>query len=151
MHFDVWAIPIGAFAVAIVAIVSGVLSEANRQRLTAEQRMAMVARGMPVADIDKLLTRANVDGKPVKDPMQSVANTRRTAIVLISSGIGLALFFIVLSIIVGQRDVLAGAAVGLIPLAVGIGFLIDYHLQKRDLSRFGLEVGPVDQRSNNPF
>jgi hypothetical protein len=146
MHFDVWAIPVGAFAVAIVAIVSGVLSEANRQRLTAEQRMAMVARGMPASDIDKLLTKANVDGKPAKDPMQSLANTRRTAIVLISSGIGLALFFIVLSIIVGQRDVLAGAAVGLIPLAVGAGFLIDYRLQKRDLSRFGLEVGPADNR-----
>jgi hypothetical protein len=42
--------------------------------------------------------------------------------------------------------VLAGAAVGLMPLAVGIGFVIDYHLQKRDLSRFGLEVGPADNR-----
>jgi hypothetical protein len=146
MHFDVWAIPIGAFAVAIVAIVSGVVNEAQRQRLTAEQRMAMVARGMPVEDIDKLLTKANVDGKPVKDPLQSVANTRRIAIVLISSGIGLALFFIVLSLIVTERDVLAGAAVGLMPLAVGVGFLIDYHLQKRDLSRFGLEVGPADHR-----
>jgi hypothetical protein len=146
MHFDVWAIPIGAFAVAIVAIVSGVVNEAQRQRLTAEQRMAMVARGMRVEDIDKLLTKANVDGKPVKDPLQSVANTRRIAIVLISSGIGLALFFIVLSLIVTERDVLAGAAVGLMPLAVGVGFLIDYHLQKRDLSRFGLEVGPADHR-----
>jgi hypothetical protein len=93
-----------------------------------------------------LLTKANVDGKPVKDPLQSVANTRRIAIVLISSGIGLALFFIVLSLIVTERDVLAGAAVGLMPLAVGVGFLIDYHLQKRDLSRFGLEVGPADHR-----
>jgi hypothetical protein len=146
MHFDVWAIPIGAFAVAIVAIISGVVGDTQRQRLKAEQRMAMVARGMPADDIDKLLTKATVDGKPVKDPMQSLANTRRTAIVLISSGIGLALFFIVLAFIVGQRDVLAGAAVGLMPLAVGVGFVIDYHLQKRDLSRFGLEVGPADTR-----
>jgi hypothetical protein len=146
MHFDVWAVPIGAFAVAIVAIISGVVGEGNRQRLTAEQRMAMVARGMPADDIDKLLTKAIVDSRPVKDPMQSLANTRRTAIVLISSGIGLALFFILLSFIVSERDVLAGAAVGLMPLAVGIGFVIDYYLQKRDLSRFGLEVGPTDQR-----
>jgi hypothetical protein len=146
MHFDVWAVPIGAFAVAIVAIISGVVGEGNRQRLTAEQRMAMVARGMPADDIDKLLTKAIVDSRPVKDPMQSLANTRRTAIVLISSGIGLALFFILLSFIVSERDVLAGAAVGLMPLAVGIGFVIDYHLQKRDLSRFGLEVGPADHR-----
>jgi hypothetical protein len=145
MHFDVWAIPIGAFAVAIVAIVSGVVSEGNRQRLTAEQRMAMIARGMPADDIDRLLTKAIVDSRPVKDPMQSLANARRTAIVLISSGIGLALFFIVLAYILSERDVLAGAAVGLMPLAVGIGFVIDYYLQKRDLSRFGLEVGPTDQ------
>ena len=131
---------------AIVAIISGVMGEANRQRLTAEQRMAMVARGMPADDIDKLLTKAIVDSKPVKDPMQSLANARRTAIVLISSGIGLALFFILLSFILTERDVLAGAAVGLMPLAVGVGFVIDYHLQKRDLSRFGLEVGPVDNR-----
>jgi len=132
--------------VAIVAIVSGVVSEGNRQRLTAEQRMAMIARGMPADDIDRLLTKAIVDSRPVKDPMQSLANARRTAIVLISSGIGLALFFIVLAYILSERDVLAGAAVGLMPLAVGIGFVIDYNLQKRDLSRFGLEVGPTDQR-----
>lgn len=146
MHFDVWAIPIGAFVVAIVAIVSGVVGDAQRQRLKAEQRMAMVARGVPVNDIDKLLSKASGDGRPVRDPLQSLANTRRTAIVLISTGVGLALFFVVLSIVVDVRDVLCGAAVGLIPLAIGVGFLIDYNLQKRDLSRFGLEVGPADNR-----
>jgi hypothetical protein len=70
-----------------------------------------------------------------------LGNARRTGIVLVSVGIGLTLFFITLSYIVGERDVLAGAAVGIIPLAIGIGFFIDYHLQKRELSRFGLEVG----------
>ena len=146
MHFDVWAVPIGAFVVAIVAIISGVVGEAHRQRLKAEQRMAMIARGMSADDIDKLLGKASGDGKPVRDPLQSLANTRRTAIVLVSTGVGFALFFIVLSIVVNERDVLAGAAVGLIPLAIGVGFLIDYNLQKRDLSRFGLEVGAADHR-----
>jgi hypothetical protein len=51
------------------------------------------------------------------------------------------LFFITLSVIAQERDVLAGAAVGIIPLAIGIGFFVDYHLQKRELSRFGLEIG----------
>jgi hypothetical protein len=37
--------------------------------------------------------------------------------------------------------VLAGAAAGLIPLAIGVGFFVDYNLQKRELARFGLEVG----------
>jgi len=50
-------IPLGAFVVAIVAIVAGIVGEGHRQRLRAEQRMAMVARGMSADDIDKLLVR----------------------------------------------------------------------------------------------
>ena len=96
---------------------------------------------MSADDIDKLLSKSDDDGKPAKDPIQSLANTRRTAIVLISSGAGLILFFLVLAWIVSDHEVLSGAAVGLIPLTIGVGFLIDYNLQKRDLSRFGLEVG----------
>jgi hypothetical protein len=107
--------------------------------------MAMVARGMSAEDIDKLLGKASDDVKPVKDPLQSLANTRRAAIVLISSGVGLILFFLLLTWIVNEHEVLSGAAVGFIPLAIGVGFVIDYKLQKRDLSRFGLEVGRSDQ------
>jgi hypothetical protein len=140
-HFSPIMIPLGALLVAIVAIVAGVAGEANRVRLRAEQRMAMVARGMSADDIDKLLGNRSAD-KPVKDPVQSVATTRRIAIVLISTGIGLVLFFLVLAWILSVHEVLSGAAAGLIPLTIGIGFLIDYNLQKRDLSRFGLEAGP---------
>jgi hypothetical protein len=140
-HVNVFMIPLGAFAVAIVAIVAGIMGEAHRQRLKADQRLAMVARGMSAEDIDKLLGKTNEDGKRVRDPIQSLVNTRRTAIILISSGVGLMLFFFCLMIVVSEHDVLAGACVGLIPLAIGVGFLIDYKLQKRDLSRFGLEVG----------
>ena len=61
-------VPLGAFAVAIVAIVSGVAGEAQRQKLKAEQRMAMVARGMNADDIDKLLSKANDDSKPSERP-----------------------------------------------------------------------------------
>lgn len=135
-------VPLGAFAVAIVAIVASVAGEANRLRLRADQRLAMVARGMSADDIDKLLGRSNGDSKPARDPLQSLATTRRIAIVLISSGIGLILFFAVLAWILVQHEVLSGGAVGLIPLAIGVGFVIDYKLQKRDLSRFGLEPGP---------
>jgi hypothetical protein len=136
-----YAVPLGAFAVGIVAIIAGAVSAQHREKLKADQRMAMVARGMNADDIDKLLGKNSVDGKPWKDPMQSLRNTRRTAIVLISSGLGLMLFFFVLAWIVQEHEVLSGAAVGLIPLCIGAGFLIDYNLQKRDLARFGLEVG----------
>jgi hypothetical protein len=83
----------------------------------------------------------NEEKPPVKDPLRSLSNARRTGIVLVSVGLGLTLFFVALSFILQERDVLSGAAVGIIPLAIGIGFFIDYNLQKRELSRFGLEVG----------
>jgi len=143
-HWSPFMIPLGAFVVAIVAIVSGVMSEAHRQRLKADQRLAMVARGMNADDIDKLLGKSNTDGRRVRDPLQSLANTRRTAIVLISSGVGVILFFLALRLILEEHDVLAGAPIGLVPLAIGVGFLIDYQLQKRDLSRYGLEIGQAD-------
>jgi hypothetical protein len=143
MHMDFrlgpFLVPLGAFLVAIVAIVAGVMQEAARVRLKAEQRMAMIARGMSVDDIEKLLGKKD-DVPAPKDPLRTLANTRRWGIVLISSGVGLILFFVSLTWIVGEHDVLAGAAVGLIPLAVGAGFIVDYKMLKRDFSRFSLEA-----------
>jgi hypothetical protein len=136
-HWSPFMIPLGAFLVGIVAIVSGVVGGAYKQRLKTEQRLAMLARGMSAGDIEKVLS---ADGRAAKDPLQGIANTRRTAIVLISTGVGIMLFFLVLAWIVNEHHVLSGGAIGLIPISIGVGFLIDYNLQKRDLSRFGLEV-----------
>src|ERR1043165_2390843 len=113
-------IPLGAFVVAIVAIVSGIWSDANNKRIRADQRMAMLARGMSIEDIEKVLGKANDADRPPKDPLRSLSNARRAGIVLVSSGIGIMLFFISLEIILREREVLSGAAVGLIPLAIGI-------------------------------
>ena len=133
-------IPLGAFVVAIVAIAGGIWSDIHNKRIRADQRMAMLARGMSIDDIEKILGKASDPDRAPKDPLRSLSNARRTGIVLVSSGIGLMLFFITLCVIVRERDVLAGAAVGLIPLAIGIGFFVDYNLQKRELSRFGMEI-----------
>jgi hypothetical protein len=127
--------------VGIVAIVSGVTGGAYKQRLKTEQRLAMLARGMSASDIEKVLS---ADGRAAKDPLQGIASTRRTAIVLISTGVGIMLSFLVLAWIVNEHEVLSGGAFGLIPLSIGVGFFIDYTLQKRDLSHFGLEVGRAE-------
>lgn len=133
-------IPIGAFVVAIVAIVSGIWSQAQARRVKAEQRMLMLSRGMSVTEIEKLLGSNEEEARPPRDPLRSLSNARRTGIVLVSTGIGLMLSFITLTAILHHRAVLAGAALGFVPLAIGIGFFIDYNLQKRELSRFGMEV-----------
>ncbi len=134
-------IPLGAFLVAIVGIIAGIWSDGHKTRVRAEQRMAMVARGMSVPEIERLLgTKAEEGRLPAKDPLRSLGNARRAGIILVSVGVGLILFFLILTEIVRVREVLSGAAAGLIPLAIGVGFFIDYYLQKRELSRFGLEV-----------
>jgi hypothetical protein len=140
-HWSPFMIPLGAFVVAIVAIVAGIMSEAHKQRLRAEQRMTMIARGMSVDDIDKLLGGPGEDSRPAKDPLRSLGNARRTAISLISVGVGLVLFGLLLTWIVQEHDVLVVAAAGLIPGAIGVGFGVDYYLQKRELTHFGLEIG----------
>ncbi len=134
-------IPLGAFLVGIIAIIAGVAGGAYKQRLKTEQRLAMLARGMSAADIERVLS---AEGKSAKDPIQGLANTRRTAIVLISTGVGVMLSFIVLAWVVNDHEVLSGGAFGLIPLSIGVGFFIDYMMQKRQLAHFGLEVGRAD-------
>lgn len=146
-------VPLGAFVVAIVAIVSGAMGQAHARRMKAEQRMAMLQRGMTVEQIDQLLKHGREDDEDgalrIKDPMRSLGNARRTAVILTSIGLGFIVFGWVLTEILRVREVLAVSAVGLIPLAIGIGFFVDYNLQQRELSRFGLEVGadsPANQR-----
>ena len=140
-HLSPFMVPLGAFVVGIVAIVAGVAGGGYKQRLKTEQRLAMLARGMSAADIEKVLS---AEGKSAKDPLQGLASTRRTAIVLISTGIGVMLSFLVLAWIVNDHEVLSGGAFGLIPLSIGVGFFIDYVMQKRELAHFGLEVGRPD-------
>jgi hypothetical protein len=40
--------------------------------------------------------------------------------------------------IIAHEQLIASSAAGLIPLAIGIGFLFDYNMQRRELSHFGL-------------
>jgi hypothetical protein len=143
-------IPIVALLIPIVAIIAAAYNQAQQRRLRSDQQMAMIARGVPLAEIEAFMQRtAPVDQeeRPIKDPMRSLANARRTATVLISLGIGLISFLLIFGGVmfahVNQTAgwaLIACSAAGLIPLAIGIGFLFDYNLQKRELSRFGLEV-----------
>ena len=133
-------IPLAGIGVAIVAVIGGVVSQMHSARIKADQRMALIARGHTAAEIEGFLKTSKDDERTVKDPMRSLGNARRTAVVLISLGLGLVAFFSLIAFIVRQREVFTGAACGLIPLFIGIGFVVDYQLQKREMSRFGLEI-----------
>ncbi|QHN02301.1 hypothetical protein FTO74_02120 [Granulicella sp. WH15] len=133
-------IPLGAFAVAIVAIVAGIMSQAHANRLRSQDRMALLARGVPIPDIERLLKRQEEALQAPKNPLRSLGNARRAAVVLISVGIGLIVFFTSLAAILRVREILTGAAAGLIPLAIGLGFVVDYWMQRREFEKFSSEL-----------
>jgi hypothetical protein len=120
--------------------VAGIYSEMRNKELRSQERIAMLQRGVPLADIERMMIAANEEEKKVRDPLRSLAIARRTSMILFSSGLGLVLFGLVLYMILEVRPVLIVPATGLINLCIGTGFLIDYNMQKRELSRFGMEV-----------
>jgi Flp pilus assembly protein TadB len=149
-----YIVPIAVFIWLAVVGVAKIIGQAHSQRLKAEQRMAMVQRGMTAEQIATVLQpekdREEEEVAKTKDPLRSLSNARRAGIVLVSTGLGLTAFGWLLALIVGDHEVLVVAAAGLIPLAIGIGFFVDYSLQKRELARFGLEVAADLPPSNLP-
>jgi hypothetical protein len=137
-------VPVAGVVWLTIMGISSMVGKAHSQRLKADQRMAMLQRGMSAEQIAQILQPEESgecgQGARTKDPLRSLANARRAGVVLVSIGIGLSIFGFVLSTILQVREVLAVSATGLIPLAIGVGFFVDYSLQKRELARFGLEV-----------
>ena len=116
----------------------GIYSEMDQKRVRSQERMTLLARGMSIDDIERL--QRQVQNEDVADPVRKMNNIRLTVLSLFGSGAGLVLFGLLLSAILQMRVLLIVAAAGLIPIAIGAGFWIDYKLQARDLARFGLEV-----------
>jgi hypothetical protein len=145
-----FTVAIAAMFIPIVAIIGGIWGKAHADRLKSDQRMAMLARGHSLAEIEAVLKPdSDVYGnyKAAKDsnPIRSLGNARRAAVVLVSVGLGLMAFFTALAFVLGNPKIFAGAGVGLIPLLIGFGFVVDYNLQKRELSRFGMEIDTTDR------
>ncbi len=137
-------VPLGAFAVAIAAILGGIIAKVRTQQIQADQRLGMLARGIPIAEVERVLGNAQHGDAPLRspwNPTRSATMMRRTGLILIFSGLGIVAFFVALVIILHEKEVYSGAAVGLVPIFIGIGFLVDYRLQVRDLARLRDETG----------
>ena len=128
---------------------AGIYSEMRGKELRTQERIAMLNRGVPLEEIERMSAVANQEEKKVRDPLRSLGNTRRTATVLLSCGVGLAIFGLLLYAVLGIRPVLIVAAAGVLNLAIGAGFMLDYSMQKRALARFGMEVDTESAMLNN--
>jgi hypothetical protein len=116
----------------------GIYSEMDQKRLRSQERMTLLARGMSIEDIERL--QRQVQNEDVSDPVRTMNNIRRTAMILLASGVGVVVFGLFFAAILRNHVLLIVPAAGIIPIAIGVGFYIDYQMQARDLARFGLEV-----------
>jgi len=87
------------------------------RKLRSEERLAAISRGVEI---------------PVEPELGQAARSRRAGILLVSGAIGYILTFGLIAQIQADRDVWTAAALGIIPLAVGIGFFVDWKLIHRD-------------------
>src|SRR6187402_2291369 len=128
--FSPFVIPVAGMALALGIILINAITSYQSRKLRSEERLAAIARGLPVPEEP---VNSRHDGPP--DPLRRMRNVRTGGIVTAAVGIGMALFSFVLCWIVGDRDVLAVAAAGILPFAVGVALLIDYALQSREYHR----------------
>jgi len=66
--------------------------------------------------------------------ISQVGRSRRWGILCISGAVGYIATFGVIARVEAEPETWAAAAFGLIPLAVGIGYLIDAYLHKREVA-----------------
>jgi len=87
------------------------------KKLRSDERTAAIARGIAV---------------PFEAEATPAARSRKNAILLVSGAIGYIATFGAIAGIAREPETWAAAAFGFIPLAVGIGYFIDFTLSRRE-------------------
>jgi uncharacterized protein DUF6249 len=97
--------------------IAGMFTFYRVRKLRSEERLAAIARGVDI---------------PLEPEASQVSRSRRNGILCISGALGFMATFAAIAQVASERDTLAAAAFGFIPLAVGIGYLIDASLVRRE-------------------
>ncbi len=138
-------IPVAGCVMVACIVVSSVWAGVRSQEIKSQERLARIANGLPVdANWDEATVKAAME--PPAEPgvhgaaarggkVNDGSGARRAGIVLVSIGAGLFLFFAMLATILRVREVLSGAVAGVLPLAIGIGFLVDARIKKAEYER----------------
>jgi hypothetical protein len=88
------------------------------RKLRTEERLAAIARGAAIPAMEPELSHA--------------ARSRKAAILLVSGALGWILTFALIGQIERNPEVWVAAAIGIIPLAVGIGYFVDFTLNRNE-------------------
>jgi len=87
------------------------------RKLRSEERLAAIARGVEI---------------PVEPELSQAARSRRSGILLVSGALGYIATFGLIAGIQADRDIWTAAAFGIIPLAVGLGYFLDWSMIRSD-------------------
>jgi Domain of unknown function (DUF6249) len=85
------------------------------KKLRSEERLAAIARGVDV---------------PMQPELSEAARSRRSGILLVAGAIGYIVTFALIGRV--EPDAMIAATFGVIPLAIGLGFFVDFALIRRD-------------------
>lgn len=88
------------------------------RKLRTEERLAALARGAEI---------------PMEPELSQFARSRRAGILLVSGGMGFIIMFAVIARVIQEPETLVASAVGILPLAVGIGYFLDAALIHHDM------------------
>jgi len=115
---------VGAGLIGLVAVIlflgipmAGMYTYFRVKKLKTDERMAAIARGVSV---------------PFEEPVAPAARSRKNAILLISGAIGYIATFGVIAGIVHEPETWTAAAFGLIPFSIGVGYLLDFTITRRE-------------------
>ena len=124
-------VPVASFVMVLGIVAVGAWSNARKREIESQERLAAIAKGLvpPPTAAELALTQ----NRPATSLIRRRANIRLAGIVLLGSSVGIVLFFIALAAIERDRDILCGAACGLIPFGIGVAFLIDTRIQSREI------------------
>ena len=99
--------------------VAGMYTYYHIRKLRSQERLAAIARGVEI---------------PMAAELPESARSRRAGILLCAGAIGYITTFGIIAQIARDSDTWIAAAFGIIPLAVGIGYFLDFTLIRRDAS-----------------
>jgi hypothetical protein len=130
-EFAPFTVPVAGCAMIASIVIANTVASSRKRAIESQERLAAIARGVPppptMAEI------ALTQGRPTSDALRRRANIRLAGIILVASAVALALFFLILWAVIGQREILSGLACALIPAGIGAGLLIDARIQTREM------------------
>ncbi len=129
--YSPFIVPVAGCAMIACIVIANGANATRKRQIESEERLAAIARGVPPPPtMDEL---ALTQGRPASNALRRRANIRLAGIILVAGAAALALFFLILWAVIGQREILSGVACALIPAGIGAGLLIDARIQTREL------------------